>query len=377
MLCLLFLWRYTLPTVTIYWFCLLCSRLILSFIGCICKKYMSNVKIKPVLYLLFSIGFSSQVFLNTLQAKGTACFEAQDACPAYQSYRKKTNPGDVQLERGKRYHVLEMNSKKKRYRIHIDGLRKSARWVNGSCGTLLASCSSHTKKSVARTTKKSLHAGRKPAQYLLALSWQPTFCESRPNKKECRTQTDNSYDASHLSLHGLWPQPRGNAYCGVTDNDKGIDRNKRWHLLAPVKLSQDTINKLAFIMPGYQSNLHRHEWLKHGTCYGSDANTYYKHAIALTQTINNSVVGHLFANNLGKRITLKQVRASFSKAFGKGAGRKVDMRCDRKGRISELWINLKGQTKNKDAADLDMPSLLKSAINAGSSCFEGMLDEAG
>ncbi len=334
-------------------------------------------KIANIMLLVFFATITSFSFLNPSYAKGTACFEANDVCPAYQSYRKKTNPGSIQLETGKRYKVLEMNTKKKRYRVHIDGLKKSARWVNGSCGTLLASCSSHNAEAITTANKTSLKPGRKAAQYLLALSWQPTFCESRPNKKECRKQTDKRYDASHLSLHGLWPQPRANAYCGVTDNDKGIDRHKRWHLLAPVKLSQDTMNKLAFVMPGSQSNLQRHEWLKHGTCYGTNADTYYKHAIELTQQVNRSAVGRLFADNLGKRITLKQVRNRFDQAFGKGAGRKVDMRCDRKGRVSELWINLKGQTTNKKAADLDMSSLLKAAINAGSTCYKGVVDEAG
>jgi ribonuclease T2 len=327
-----------------------------------------------LLWILFA-GITSVGFSLPAYAKGTACFEAKDACPAYQSYRKKTNPGNILLETGKRYNVLEMNSKKKRYRIKIDGIKKSARWVSGSCGTLLASCSSNAKRTVATT--KSLHATGTPGQYLLALSWQPTFCESRPNKKECRSQTDNRYDASHLSLHGLWPQPRANAYCGVSANDKGIDRHKRWHLLAPVKLSQDTINKLAFVMPGYQSKLHRHEWLKHGTCYGTNADTYYQHAIELTRQVNHSAVGQLFAKNLGKRITLKQVRSSFDTAFGKGTGRKVDLRCDRKGRISELWINLKGQTIHKKAADLDISTLLNAAINAGSTCHKGVVDEAG
>ncbi len=327
-------------------------------------------------WLLFAI-VASFGFSNLTYAKGTACFEANDTCPAFQSYRKKTNPGNIVLKTGKRYAVLEVNRKKQRIRIHIDGLKKSARWVNGRCGTLLASCSSNVKRAVLSTNKKRFAVSAKPAQYLLALSWQPTFCESRPHKKECRSQTGKRYDASHLSLHGLWPQPRANAYCEVSDTDKGIDRHKRWHLLAPVKLAQDTINELAFVMPGYQSNLHRHEWIKHGTCYGTNADTYYKHAIALTQQVNRSAVGRLFSENLGKRITLKQLRQRFDKAFGKGSGRKVDMRCDRKGRISELWINLKGHTTNKKASELDMSTLLKAAINAGSTCYQGVIDEAG
>ena len=129
-------------------------------------------------------------------------------------------------------------------------------------------------------------------------------------------------------------------------------------------------------MPGYASNLHRHEWIKHGTCYGTDADTYYQHSIELTQKINKSDVGKLLSKNIGKKVTLKQIRKSFDSSFGKGAGKKVDLRCDRKGRISEFWINLTGVVTDKSAADLDVSKLLKSAIDAGSTCFKGYVDRA-
>ena len=44
--------------------------------------------------------------------------------------------------------------------------------------------------------------------YVLALSWQPAFCEGRPDKSECRTQTQNRFDANNFVLHGLWPNQR-------------------------------------------------------------------------------------------------------------------------------------------------------------------------
>src|SRR3546814_10932851 len=62
-------------------------------------------------------------------------------------------------------------------------------------------------------------AGHRPAAaadfFVLAVSWQPAFCETRPAKPECVTQDEDRFDASHFALHGLWPQPRGNVYCGV------------------------------------------------------------------------------------------------------------------------------------------------------------------
>ena len=313
------------------------------------------------------------------------CFEATQSCEAYQSFRKKTNPKDVRLNEGTTYKVLESSKKMKAYRIEIEGLDKSARWVSRKCGDWVKSCTinkeqinnKRTLKDFSKKQTKKLDAKlnvnkQKPAPYLLALTWQPSFCDSRPRKKECKTQTTNRYDAKHWSLHGLWPQPRNNVYCGVSDVDKGIDRNKRWHLLPPLDLTRKTAQELAFAMPGMASNLHRHEWIKHGTCYGKDADAYYADSIYLTKAINDSAVGALFTRNVGKRVSLKEVRKRFDQAFGKGSGKKVNMRCDRKGLISEIWINLYGVIDE----DTPVATLLESAANAASSCKIGLVDRA-
>ena len=62
----------------------------------------------------------------------------------------------------------------------------------------------------------------------------------------------------------------------------------------------------------------------------------------------------------------------FDQAFGKGTGKKVNLRCDRKGLISELWVNLSGDITNKTA----MSELLENAVDAGSSCKVGKVDRA-
>ena len=309
-------------------------------------------------------------FSFTLQAKDIGgCFQASQSCEAFQSFRKKTNPGNVRLDEDTKYKVLESNKKMKAYRIQINGIDKSSRWVKRSCGDWLKSCTLNKEQISDKKYKKK---NKGSSQYLLALTWQPSFCEGRPRKKECRTQTQNRYDAKHWSLHGLWPQPRNNTYCGVSDTDKGIDRNSRWHLLEPVKLSQKTAQALAFTMPGMASNLHRHEWIKHGTCYGKDAESYYADSIYLTEEINKSAVGALFSQNIGNKVSLKEVRKRFDQAFGKGTGKKVNLRCDRKGLISELWINLSGNITKQTP----MSALLENAVDAGSTCKIGKVDRA-
>ena len=106
-----------------------------------------------------------------------------------------------------------------------------------------------------------------PAQYVLAVNWQLAFCETRSRLPECRSQTEDRFDASHFTLHGLWPQPRSKAYCGVAKTDIAKDKKRRWRDLPWDRLDQTTWKRLQRLMPGTRSGLHKHEWIKHGTCY--------------------------------------------------------------------------------------------------------------
>ncbi|MFM8445148.1 MAG: hypothetical protein ACKN9W_17645, partial [Methylococcus sp.] len=75
----------------------------------------------------------------------------------------------------------------------------------------------------------------RPARVLLALSWQPAFCERQAAKPECRDQTAGRFDADHLSLHGLWPQPQGLEDCQVDARNRALDQRGNWmNLPAPV-----------------------------------------------------------------------------------------------------------------------------------------------
>jgi ribonuclease I len=77
-------------------------------------------------------------------------------------------------------------------------------------------------------------------------------------------------------------------------------------------------------MPGTQSFLDRHEWIRHGTCYGrGDPQTYFQEALSLLDEVNGSAVQTLFASNIGKEITVGEVRTTFDTAFGSGAGDRV------------------------------------------------------
>ncbi len=81
----------------------------------------------------------------------------------------------------------------------------------------------------------------------------------------------------------LWPQPKNNIYCDVSSTVYYLDKHKQWHSLPDLGLNEGIKKDLQKVMPGFSSNLHKHEWIKHGTCYGTDANTYYEDAMDLVE----------------------------------------------------------------------------------------------
>lgn len=212
--------------------------------------------------------------------------------------------------------------------------------------------------------------------FTLAVSWQPAFCETAPNKPECRSQTETRFDAANFTLHGLWPDPAGNTYCGVSGRDRQNDKAGRWDLLPAPNLSPRVAQALAIMMPGTQSRLERHEWIKHGTCSGGDAQAYFRASLALLTRLNDSEVQDVFATNVGGRLQADTIRNAFDRAFGKGAGQRVTVECERlNGRtiISELRISVNGDI----AASPQMDRLLDQAPTRHRGCPAGEIDRVG
>jgi ribonuclease T2 len=216
------------------------------------------------------------------------------------------------------------------------------------------------------------------SDYLLALSWQPSFCETKPQKPECKTQTEERFDATNFVLHGLWSQADGAEYCRVAPRIQQLDRS-HWSDLPPIELSEKTKKELAIKMPGFRSGLHLHEWYKHGTCFNLPPEAYFQKAIALLDQINQSAVQQLFANNIGQNLSARQIRQAFDQAFGPGAGDRVQVQCDRdidqarKTMVTELQVHLQGSFQGPVAIG---PMLTQGAIvTAG--CSLGEVDPAG
>jgi ribonuclease T2 len=209
--------------------------------------------------------------------------------------------------------------------------------------------------------------------FILAVSWQPAFCETTSGKPECRSQSADRFDASHFTLHGLWPRDE---YCGVSVRDEATDRDGRWSALPELDLSPALSRDLETKMPGTRSQLDRHEWIKHGTCFPGDAEAYFTAALALLDQLNASPVRDLFAGSIGKRLTQRQVRAAFDTAFGRGTGERVRIACDDDGDrtlVSELTLGLWGTIGRQP----DLAALLAAANPTRGGCEAGTVDAVG
>ncbi len=214
-------------------------------------------------------------------------------------------------------------------------------------------------------------------EYVLAVSWQPAFCETRPNKPECRSQRKGRFDANHFSLHGLWPQPVSNVYCGVGSSLKSTDKSGRWRDLPKLDLSQALRKELAQKMPGYRSFLHRHEWIKHGTCMnGSTPEEYFRISLNLLDQINTSQLQSLFSNRLGEEIRFREMAQAANRSFGKGAGERIEMDCYRlpaRRIIGQLEFALSGDLSERS----QLSELMKNAKREPRSCPAGIVDQVG
>jgi len=303
-----------------------------------------------------------------------ARYEAVPAgnCPAFNNMKHTQNSHNVHLDTGQKYTVLQYH--KGQILVLVKGENPTQRWVDENCFPSKASSVDIHKNSTAKLEHTKKYQNRvKPKYSLLALSWHNAFCEMHRSRKECQRDLfsfgKKRYRENRFVLHGLWPQPRNHIYCDVDKTPVSLDKHHQWNRLPEPELDSDVKEKLSKVMPGVSSNLHRHQWVKHGSCYGTDAQTYFNDAIALTEQVNGSKVSRFFANNAGKRVSLKQVRFLFDNTFGKGSGKRVELRC-RNGLIAELWLHLGNKGE-------DLSSMLQSGKPTRSRCQSGIVDRAG
>lgn len=291
------------------------------------------IKLINLCFIMFSINIYA-INVNNLS------FQPLKSCPAYLLKNPKTHSAHVAIVPNKIYPIREINKSTPDWvRIEVEDAQ-TLRWVSADCGLI---------QQAGQATSSCDSTGMADS-YVLALSSQPGFCETygyEAGKPECRKLSKNSYQASHLTLHGLWPNMSScgqhYGYCGVKAQSNHCD-------YAPVTLSNPISNELKKIMPSYSygSCLERHEWNKHGSCQALAADGYFDLAMRLTVQVDQSSFGQYLSAHQGqtvKRVVLKEV---IKQAFGSKNENKIHMGC-KNNILVDLFIQLPSVISNTDS----------------------------
>jgi ribonuclease T2 len=150
--------------------------------------------------------------------------------------------------------------------------------------------------------------------YLMALSLHPAFCEDgNANKRDCQRATAADNARRPLVIHGLWPENR---------RPESYPRD----CVGPrLDLSRALREELAEWMPGTVSGLHNHEWRKHGTCSGLEAEQYFRQSIALAERAN-SALGKVLLASIDSQVSAAALRRAADAAIP-GFGATLTFHC--------------------------------------------------
>jgi len=297
---------------------------------------------KKLTWLLLLAGFIVMP-MDYVSAKVLGQFTAQQACEAYVSKKKQTNPDNTTLTIGQSYSFLETNKAKSPdwLRIDMPQASPSLRWVSIACGEMALASQAVVEESPSTPVCRT--AGLADS-YKLAVSWQPAFCESFRRKPECRIDDVRAYQASHFTLHGLWPNKNS---CGINYNycgdQKSRAKKRNFCEHKTLSLDEKLRDRLEFVMPSAAAGtcLQRHEWYKHGTCQDHwDVNQYFAFSIELTQQFNHPELAMFMKKNIGKTVKESVFYTQVDKVFGDDAHKRLRLGCDKQGRLVDVYINL-------------------------------------
>lgn len=316
--------------------------------------------------------FSVIVMLIAAPAFAAQTFTLQVKCPAYQSFKKKTNPGKIKVKAGRTLDVIATNVPNGPWvQVRIPSANPKERWVSRDCGILSGEASQPTNPNHSGPSGNVCRAKDQHDSHVLAVSWQPGFCEhkGKDDKPECKDMARGELVVDHVTLHGLWPNKKeckkNYGSCG------GPEENGH------VKLTDETLSLLKPWMPNarYDQWLVNHEWDKHGTCRMLDADGYFRESVALTQKIAASAIGRILSENIGSSVAVKDYFSQIDAELGAGASQRVALSCS-KGFITELQISLPRDIDvNQDLGKMIQAASPMSGANSCGSEFD--VEESG
>jgi ribonuclease T2 len=304
------------------------------------KRHWFRASIIRVCLLL--VGITSFSTFGSLPVSGD--FTASATCPAFQSFRKETNPDNTQLIINRRYEALSINNKDWQWiQLRIPGASPAVRWVNKYCGTadFKLNGNSNSNSNSNSNTNNNSHQNPNSCQipndfdsYVLAVTWQPGFCEHvnyKRHKPECDAINSGKKTISHLTLHGLWPNKRS---CGI---NYGYCDSK-----ATLNLSAATIKTISPWMPNffYQDNFGEYQWKKHGACQNLNDDDYFLTAIDLVKKVNASPIGLYIKQNIGKTVSVSEFKNQLTQTLGFNAVNRIRLSCSKSRYLTEIQLNL-------------------------------------
>lgn len=285
---------------------------------------------------------------------------ASQPCEATNNLKGSNNQGNITLLPSRSYTILEKRGEN--VSLLVPEATPKLRWAKRNC---FNESSSNLATKTLSQPQSTPHNPKQ--QSLLALSWHDAFCETHRNRTECALGKGSKEQT--FVLHGLWPQPKNNAYCNLESKIIGMDKNHQYSKLPDVGLSPKTAQELLEAMPGARSGLEKHEWAKHGSCSGMSSENYFSLSASYTRQFNASPLNTFISSKRGQTVSLKEIRTVADQAFGNSSGERIEMVCH-EGLLSELRLSL----GNYD------PSLAKALSNGAkinSTCRSAVIDKAG
>jgi len=304
------------------------------------------MKFGKIFVYIASIVLAGNAYAGKVQGE----FTAIKSCPAYQSFTKGHNPGDVTTQPESIYEILEENKLDGAWiLLNIPEETINRRWVAKECGKVVISARTpnsdkQNPESDDAPNSNECSTKNKFDSYVLALSWQAGFCEhysNAANKPECINLNSGRISVSNITIHGLWPNK---ASCGTSYGNCGAP---------PLKLEQDTVSALAPWMPNwyYSDDFGEHEWNKHGSCQALDDDEYFLLVRKLAEKFDSSVLGAYMRNYSAQKVKVTEFYQFLVKNLGEDVASKIELRCTGKNRqfVNEFWINLP-QTINSNGS---------------------------
>ena len=117
------------------------------------------------------------------EAPLTGFFIAREACPALQSIRNATNPGEVKTEPGKSYRMIAKNKPNaSHYFIEVEGADPARRWVAVDCGEHVVSADGSNQPQETGPAKNGTTTHSAPTTSFRSVGSRPSAKRSAINR---------------------------------------------------------------------------------------------------------------------------------------------------------------------------------------------------